>query len=162
MRCCSNNYAFSSATNQALLTLFLDLKDGAKIVSLKPFVNPKGRKNRGYGIETILRQGQMHRFGSDCVSWMPGPSTSVLSVYVALILVVQVEASTGSRPSTARLCPNGLSRTHPDHFTFKKSQLFARLFALYGLSAHCRLFHWSASPRSASLASPIDQLPAPQ
>ncbi|KAJ2719136.1 Nucleosomal histone H3-Lys79 methylase [Coemansia sp. Benny D115] len=35
-----NNYAFDSALNQDLLQMFLDLKDGARIISLRPFVAP--------------------------------------------------------------------------------------------------------------------------
>ncbi|KAJ2380331.1 Nucleosomal histone H3-Lys79 methylase, partial [Coemansia sp. RSA 2603] len=40
-----NNYAFDSALNHNLLQMFLDLKDGARIVSLKPFVTPDYKIN---------------------------------------------------------------------------------------------------------------------
>ncbi|KAG0247149.1 Nucleosomal histone H3-Lys79 methylase, partial [Mortierella polycephala] len=52
-----NNYAFNSALNQSLLQLFLDLKEGCKIISLKTFVSLDHKINvRNAGsVESILR-----------------------------------------------------------------------------------------------------------
>ena len=38
-----NNYAFTPALNDKLSLLFLDLKEGTKIISLKPFVSENFR-----------------------------------------------------------------------------------------------------------------------
>jgi H3 lysine-79-specific histone-lysine N-methyltransferase len=40
-----NNEVFPPSLNADLTNMFLDLKDGAKIVSLKPFVSPDFRMN---------------------------------------------------------------------------------------------------------------------
>ncbi|KAJ1723160.1 Nucleosomal histone H3-Lys79 methylase [Coemansia erecta] len=65
-----NNYAFDSALNQNLLQMFLDLKEGTRIISLKPFVTPdyKISARNVYAPESIL---SVRRFPywSQCVSW---------------------------------------------------------------------------------------------
>lgn len=65
-----NNYAFDSALNQNLLQIFLDLKEGAKIISLKPFVTPDYKINARniYSTESILTV-QKYSYWSQCVSW---------------------------------------------------------------------------------------------
>lgn len=40
-----NNYAFTPALNDRLSLLFLELKDGTRIISLKPFLPDKFRLN---------------------------------------------------------------------------------------------------------------------
>ncbi|KAG0745814.1 hypothetical protein G6F62_001368 [Rhizopus arrhizus] len=65
-----NNYAFDAATNQALAQLFLDLKEGTKIISLKSFV-PKHHKINQRTInmpESILRVDSFEYY-SEAVSW---------------------------------------------------------------------------------------------
>ncbi|CAG8490430.1 4938_t:CDS:2 [Funneliformis mosseae] len=47
----TNNYAFTSSTNEALTRLFLDMKEGAKIISLKDFRTGANRN----GPESILK-----------------------------------------------------------------------------------------------------------
>ncbi|KAJ2746764.1 Nucleosomal histone H3-Lys79 methylase [Coemansia sp. BCRC 34301] len=65
-----NNYAFDSALNQHLLQLFLDLKEGTKIISLKPFVTPdhKISARNIYSPESILKV-RRYPYWSQCVSW---------------------------------------------------------------------------------------------
>ncbi|KAL0091379.1 histone methylation protein DOT1-domain-containing protein [Phycomyces blakesleeanus] len=65
-----NNYAFDWETNHSLAQLFLDLKEGTKIISLKSFV-PKNHKlnQRTFHLpESILRVEEFEYF-SDAVSW---------------------------------------------------------------------------------------------
>ncbi|KAJ1824532.1 Nucleosomal histone H3-Lys79 methylase [Coemansia sp. RSA 2671] len=65
-----NNYAFDSTLNQNLLQLFLDLKEGTKIISLKPFVTPdhKISARNIYSPESILKI-RRYPYWSQCVSW---------------------------------------------------------------------------------------------
>ncbi|KAJ2734493.1 Nucleosomal histone H3-Lys79 methylase [Coemansia sp. BCRC 34962] len=65
-----NNYAFDSTLNQNLLQLFLDLKEGTRIVSLKPFVTPdhKISARNIYSPESILKI-RRYPYWSQCVSW---------------------------------------------------------------------------------------------
>ncbi|RKP39568.1 histone methylation protein DOT1-domain-containing protein [Dimargaris cristalligena] len=65
-----NNYAFSSTLNQSLLQLFLDLRDGTQIISLKSFLPRDFKINaRTAGSpESILRVRQYPYF-TDAVSW---------------------------------------------------------------------------------------------
>ncbi|KAI9202104.1 histone methylation protein DOT1-domain-containing protein [Polychytrium aggregatum] len=65
-----NNYAFDAQLNQRILHKFLDLKDTAKVVSLKNFV-PIDRKvslRRSNAIESIFSIEE-HYFARDSVSW---------------------------------------------------------------------------------------------
>ncbi|KAI9499412.1 histone methylation protein DOT1-domain-containing protein [Zychaea mexicana] len=65
-----NNYAFDMETNHKLAQLFLDLKEGTKIISLKSFV-PKTHKinQRTFDKpESILRVEEFEYF-SEAVSW---------------------------------------------------------------------------------------------
>lgn len=65
-----NNYAFSPELNGNLVDMFLDLKDGCKIVSLKSFV-PPGHTISEYNIESPLNilAVESFQFGNDSVSW---------------------------------------------------------------------------------------------
>ncbi|KAG0336293.1 Nucleosomal histone H3-Lys79 methylase [Podila humilis] len=65
-----NNYAFNSALNQSLLQLFLDLKEGCKIISLKTFVSLDHKINvRNAGsVESILRV-RKYPYYTNAVSW---------------------------------------------------------------------------------------------
>ncbi|KAJ1732265.1 Nucleosomal histone H3-Lys79 methylase [Coemansia biformis] len=65
-----NNYAFDSKLNQNLLQLFLDLKEGTRIISLKPFVTPdhKISARNIYSPESILTV-RRYQYWSQSVSW---------------------------------------------------------------------------------------------
>jgi [histone H3]-lysine79 N-trimethyltransferase len=68
-----NNKAFTEDTNAALLLKFLDVKEGARIVSLKSFV-PDDWKIAERNMEdpkNLLKVKRMEYF-SDCVSWTDG------------------------------------------------------------------------------------------
>ncbi|OQO14374.1 hypothetical protein B0A48_01250 [Cryoendolithus antarcticus] len=66
-----NNQVFSAATNDNLLAKFLDLKEGAKVVSLKPFVPrdhriTKTNMNSMYG----MFRTEVHEYFDNSVSWV--------------------------------------------------------------------------------------------
>ena len=65
-----NNVLFGSTLNENLTRLFLDLKDGAKIVSLKSFV-PEGWRLDARKRESILGMLEVEKklFWGGCVSW---------------------------------------------------------------------------------------------
>ncbi|CAK3807771.1 Histone-lysine N-methyltransferase, H3 lysine-79 specific [Lecanosticta acicola] len=65
-----NNQAFTPALNDKLLSIFLDLKDGCQVVSLKPFV-PVGHKiaMRNYGSHANLFVQRRFEYFSESVSW---------------------------------------------------------------------------------------------
>ena len=65
-----NNQVFTPALNEALTTLFLDLKDGCLVVSLKSFV-PAGYKISDRNSENPLNllSVQDKQYFSNCVSW---------------------------------------------------------------------------------------------
>lgn len=65
-----NNQAFTPGLNNALLWKFLDLKEGARIVSLKSFVPEKWeiRARTLSDVRNVLKVRRMF-FGSGSVSW---------------------------------------------------------------------------------------------
>ncbi|WPG99300.1 Hypothetical protein R9X50_00211300 [Acrodontium crateriforme] len=65
-----NNQAFTPELNDKLINMFLDLKEGAKVVSLKPFV-PLSHKMAMRNIDSVVNQFvQIQReYFSDSVSW---------------------------------------------------------------------------------------------
>ncbi|KAH9845075.1 Histone-lysine N-methyltransferase, H3 lysine-79 specific [Teratosphaeria destructans] len=65
-----NNQAFTPQLNDKLLHMFLDLKEGARIVSLKPFV-PEGHKIQMRTLDDVKNQFVPKKFEyfSDSVSW---------------------------------------------------------------------------------------------
>jgi H3 lysine-79-specific histone-lysine N-methyltransferase len=69
-----NNYAFTAELNDALLNLFLDLPEGAKVVSLRSFipVGKDGRARSARGGVGEMLSVQKARFRPGSVSWMPG------------------------------------------------------------------------------------------
>ncbi|KAL9640415.1 MAG: hypothetical protein Q9164_000297 [Protoblastenia rupestris] len=75
-----NNQAFTPALNEDLINLFLDLKEGAKVVSLKSFV-PMGQKSQSknagaiYNILDVVQK----TYYSKCVSWTDAPGTYFIS-----------------------------------------------------------------------------------
>lgn len=65
-----NNYAFTPPLNQSLSLLFLDLKDGAQIVSLKPFVPADFRlTQRTVGSSSAILRVEEREYGRGMVSW---------------------------------------------------------------------------------------------
>ncbi|KAL1302960.1 hypothetical protein AAFC00_003278 [Neodothiora populina] len=70
-----NNQAFNPDLNSNLITMFLDLKDGCKIVSLKPF-KPEGLELKESNINDIahsLVNERKEMYWSDSVSWTDAP-----------------------------------------------------------------------------------------
>lgn len=65
-----NNQAFTPALNDQLINMFLDLKIGAQIVSLKPFV-PVSHKMAVRNIDSVVNQfvQKEYEYFSDSVSW---------------------------------------------------------------------------------------------
>ena len=65
-----NNQVFTPALNEALIALFLDLKDGCRVVSLKSFV-PPGYKISERNSESPINLFSVHSriYFSSCVSW---------------------------------------------------------------------------------------------
>jgi H3 lysine-79-specific histone-lysine N-methyltransferase len=65
-----NNQAFTPSLNDKLRDMFLDLKDGCRVVSLKPFV-PEGHKitNRNVGSVVNLFVQEKFQYFSNSVSW---------------------------------------------------------------------------------------------
>ncbi|MCJ1288806.1 Nucleosomal histone H3-Lys79 methylase [Xylographa carneopallida] len=75
-----NNQAFTPQLNERLTSLFLDLKEGCRIVSLKSFV-PAGHKISArnlYSPFNVLEVEQKEYF-SECVSWTAAPGTYYVS-----------------------------------------------------------------------------------
>ena len=75
-----NNQAFQPDLNENLTTLFLDLKEGAKVISLKSFA-PVGLKNQSrnagaiYNILDVTEKAYYDK----CVSWTNNPGTYYVS-----------------------------------------------------------------------------------
>lgn len=75
-----NNQAFTPELNERLTSLFLDLKEGAKVVSLKSFV-PAGHKISARNLNSpfnVLEPVQKEYY-SECVSWTDAPGTYYVS-----------------------------------------------------------------------------------
>ena len=75
-----NNQAFTPELNERLTSLFLDLKEGAKIVSLKSFV-PAGHKISARNLNSPFNvlEVQQKEYFSECVSWTDAPGTYYVS-----------------------------------------------------------------------------------
>ena len=75
-----NNQAFTPALNEDLINLFLDLKEGAKVVSLKSFV-PLGQKSQSKNAGAIynILEVVQKTYYSKCVSWTDAPGTYFIS-----------------------------------------------------------------------------------
>lgn len=75
-----NNQAFTPELNENLISLFLDLKEGCKIVSLKSFV-PSGHRITSRNLDSahnILDVVEKQYF-SACVSWTDAPGNYYIS-----------------------------------------------------------------------------------
>lgn len=75
-----NNQAFTPDLNEALTNLFLDLKDGCLIVSLKSFV-PAGHKITARNLNRACNvlEVEEKKYFSNCVSWTDAPGTYFVS-----------------------------------------------------------------------------------
>ncbi|MCJ1249682.1 Nucleosomal histone H3-Lys79 methylase [Trapelia coarctata] len=75
-----NNQAFTPELNERLTSLFLDLKEGARIVSLKSFV-PAGRKISARNLNSPFNvlEPEQKEYYSECVSWTDAPGTYYVS-----------------------------------------------------------------------------------
>ncbi|KAK7202534.1 histone methylation protein DOT1-domain-containing protein [Myxozyma melibiosi] len=75
-----NNYAFDAELNNSLVNMFLDLKDGTKIVSLKSFV-PPGHKITQHNAESPINllKVEEREFYSGSVSWTDAPGSYYVS-----------------------------------------------------------------------------------
>jgi [histone H3]-lysine79 N-trimethyltransferase len=71
-----NNQAFTPTLNGKLLNMFLDLKEGAKVVSLKPFV-PENQQLSVRNVESMEHQftQRRHEFFDRSVSWTSNGGT---------------------------------------------------------------------------------------
>ncbi len=75
-----NNYAFDAELNGHLVDMFLDLRDGTKIISLKSFV-PVGHSLNEHNIESPLNLLNVveKEFYEGCVSWTNAPGKYYVS-----------------------------------------------------------------------------------
>ncbi|KAK9465647.1 histone methylation protein DOT1-domain-containing protein [Lipomyces arxii] len=75
-----NNYAFDAELNGNLVHMFLDMKDGAKIVSLKSFV-PSGHTITSHNVESPVNMLDVkeQEFFSGSVSWTDAPGKYYIS-----------------------------------------------------------------------------------
>lgn len=75
-----NNQAFTPELNDDLISLFLDLKEGCQIVSLKSFV-PSGHKITSRNLDNPCNVLDVieKRYYSSCVSWTDAPGTYYIS-----------------------------------------------------------------------------------
>lgn len=72
-----NNQAFNPDLNANLITMFLDLKDGCQIVSLKPF-KPEGLEMKESNINDLAHtfvNERKENYWSDSVSWTDAPGS---------------------------------------------------------------------------------------
>lgn len=76
-----NNQAFTPELNQGLMNLFLDLKEGCRIVSLKSFVPPDHRITaRNVESPINLLEVETKQYFSNCVSWTNAPGSYCVAV----------------------------------------------------------------------------------
>ena len=75
-----NNQAFTPKLNEDLTNLFLDLKEGAKVVSLRSFV-PHGNKISQSNVHAAYNRLSVveKEYFSGCVSWTNAPGTYYVS-----------------------------------------------------------------------------------
>lgn len=67
-----NNFKFSARTNDALKSLFLDLKEGARVVSLRSFVSGELRERNSDDLGNVFEEERKMSW-SDAVSWEGDP-----------------------------------------------------------------------------------------
>ncbi|RAL68398.1 hypothetical protein DID88_007129 [Monilinia fructigena] len=99
-----NNEVFNPALNQSLVDLFLDLKEGCKIVSLKSFV-PEGHVINDYNLHNPrnLLQVEKKEFASGDVSWMTGGGNYYVATKDSSIVANYHKSSEERRTRGARV-----------------------------------------------------------
>ncbi|TKY88196.1 hypothetical protein EX895_002906 [Sporisorium graminicola] len=99
-----NNYAFLPKTNENLSLLFLDLPDGAQIVSLKPFVPPDFRlTQRTLSSPLAILRVTERAYTSGCVSWADGGGRYYIqTVDRSLVREFLESANSGGRKGKSR------------------------------------------------------------
>ena len=82
-----NNYAFTAELNDALLRLFLDLPDGAKVISLKSFipVGKDGRVRGGRGGVGEMLKVEKDWFGA--ATYLPSAKFIIGAYFIISIMV---------------------------------------------------------------------------
>ena len=73
-----NNQAFTSELNDNLVSMFLDLKSGCKIVSLKSFVHD--HRSASNDVATSILKVEKHTYPEGSVSWTAAAGTYCISV----------------------------------------------------------------------------------
>ncbi|KAK9368272.1 histone methylation protein DOT1-domain-containing protein [Lipomyces kononenkoae] len=75
-----NNYAFDAELNGSLINMFLDLREGTKIVSLKSFV-PAGHNITTHNVESPINllKVEEREFATRSVSWTDAPGNYYVS-----------------------------------------------------------------------------------
>ncbi|KAF8330438.1 histone methylation protein DOT1-domain-containing protein [Cantharellus anzutake] len=97
-----NNYIFNSELNDRLTWRFLDLRDGAKVVVLKPFW-PFKRPLTGRTADTpeaVLTNVEKLEYFSDSVSWTKEPGDFYIYTKSSVRPVLVQESRTSSRASS--------------------------------------------------------------
>ncbi|WFC98611.1 [histone H3]-lysine(4) N-trimethyltransferase [Malassezia yamatoensis] len=95
----ANNYAFQPQTNDTLSLLFLDLKDGAMIVSLRSFVPHDFRlTERTLSSPAAILRVEQRSYSPGCVSWTGGSG----KYYVHVVDRSKVHAYTTALEQNAR------------------------------------------------------------
>lgn len=93
-----NNYAFDGKLNSHLIDMFLDLKDGCRIISLKSFV-PPGHVISEHNIESPLNilSVEGKEFSSGSVSWTSTPGPYFISIVDRSLLQKYLEGHRSRR-----------------------------------------------------------------
>ncbi|KAF8525244.1 DOT1-domain-containing protein [Hysterangium stoloniferum] len=106
-----NNYAFTEPLNQALLHHFLDMKEGAVVISLRSFVPPDFRlTDRTINSPAAILRVEERSFRAGSVSWMPRAGVyfintidrSLLTAYLNEVNAETPNAGTVRRSRTPR------------------------------------------------------------
>lgn len=72
-----NNFVFSADLNNSLVNMFLDLKPGCKVVSLKSFAHDQ--KNATNDVAGSIFSVEHLTYGNGCVSWSNAPGNWYIS-----------------------------------------------------------------------------------
>lgn len=95
------SYAFRPQTNDTLSLQFLDLKDGARIFSLRPFVAPDFRlTERTLSSPQAILRVEQRQYTSGCVSWTGGGGVYYVQTVDRQLVRDFVEARTQNGSAT--------------------------------------------------------------